>query len=72
MVDVDRPYTDADLYILSEDELVDLSREAYRRLVQIETERVTRYDASRIVAMRHLIDVQHRAGAELKSRQVAA
>ena len=71
-MDADRDYTDADLAALPDDDLVALAREAYRRLVQVQTGRITRYDASVMVTMRHLIDVQHRAGAELKSRQVAA
>ena len=40
-MDADRDYTNADLAALPDDDLVALSREAYRRLVQVQTGRIT-------------------------------
>ena len=75
MIDADRAYTDSELYLLDDDDLRDLAREAYRRLAQEETRHITGYDRAHLSSMasqKHLIELTHRATAELNSRRTPA
>ena len=75
MVDADRDYTEAELFLLGDDDLRDLARAAYEGIVREQARHITGYNAAHRASMQQmktLSELMHRASAYLKSRKGAA